>query len=343
MRMLLRSIAVVSSVAFIAGCQQDTTAPASQAELRAPSMTVVTVPCNLVTVAGPPTVVYLQGDCQTDQTILLGNSTTLNGNGFTITAVDPEGGSFQGAVVANNYGATDVHVTNVRITAAGLASVCHAGSARLRGILLENTSGSVIGNTVYGLNQAGSGCQEGNSIEVRSEPFDGTHPNTKVVEIANNNVSSFMKTGILVNGDVNANVHNNSVGASANQANLAANSIQFGFGASGVIKANRIDGNQWCGADVGTGLLLYLANGVNVTQNIFGGNSNVGIYIYGDNNIVNNNKVFDDGSIADCGSSGDYGIYNGGLNNLVKNNKVGGFETAYDNVVGGNNKTNPNK
>jgi parallel beta-helix repeat protein len=212
---------------------------------------------------------------------------------------------------------------------------------------------------VRGLTQASSGCQEGNSIEVRNAPFDGTHPGTVNVEIANNTVSDFMKTGILVNGDVNATVRNNSIGASANQTYLAANSIQFGYGASGVIKANRVDGNQWCTAagDIATAILLYEANvntglpiaaNVNVTQNILSGNADVGIYAYGNGMTVNNNKVFDDGSITDCNVDGyDVGIFNetwgGAGNNVFKNNKVGGYTDAYLAVSGGNNKTNPNK
>lgn len=334
----MKRIALVALVAAIMGCQQDTTAPISSAPIKAPAFTVVTAPCTWVQTDGSPVVETLQGDCQTDETLYFGNNTLVNGNGHTITAVDPEGGHFVGAVLANAPYTNGFHVTNVTITASGLSNVCDDGAERLRGVMLEGSSGSVTYSTIRDLNQVGSGCQEGNSIEVRNF---GMSSSTISVEIANNTISDFMKTGIVVNGDVNGNVHNNSVGASANQAYLAANSIQFGFGASGVIKANRIDGNQWCGADVGTGLLLYLANGVNVTQNIFGGNSNVGIYVYGDNNTVNNNKVFDDGSIADCGE--DYGIYNGGANSLVKNNKVGGFDTQYANVVGGNNKTNPNK
>jgi parallel beta-helix repeat protein len=143
-------------------------------------------------------------------------------------------------------------------------------------------------------------------------------------------------------------VHNNKVEASANQANLAANSIQFGFGSSGIIKSNQVAGNQWCAnasADA-TGILIFDSHNINVTQNIFTGNADVGIYIQGNNNTINNNKVTDDGSIADCNQiPDDIGIYNDLTNvgSVLTNNKVGGFDTPYLNVVTGNNKTNPNK
>jgi hypothetical protein len=85
-------------------------------------------------------------------------------------------------------------------------------------------------------------------------------------------------------------------------------------------------------------VLVYLADGANVSQNNIRGNADVGIYIYADNGIVHNNRVFDEG--AD-GPHGDYGISNGGSGNSVTNNKVRGYDIPYDGVTGGNNKAIP--
>lgn len=284
----------------------------------------------------------LQSDCTTDATIAVPDGYTLDGKNHTITAVDPSGGHFLGAIVRN--GGAVASVTRLTVTASGLANVCDgAGSPdnRLRGILLDEASGSITGNTIVGVNQGASGCQEGNSIEVRNF---GTAPTT-AVEIAGNLVLDYQKTGIVVNGDVVANVQHNRIGASATQANLAANGLQIGFGAGATVSFNQIAGNQWCGPSdyAATAVLLYQsAAGTTVSKNNVGGNADIGIYAYGDDLTVDNNRVFDDGSIGDCNQYDyDYGIGNWGNDNDVTNNKVRGYDTPYDGVTDGSNKAIP--
>ena len=239
-----------------------------------------------------------------------------------------------------NVGAT-ANVINLVVTADNLTNACDAGDDRLRGILFKGASGSIIRTSVIGINQGASGCQEGNAIEVRNEPFNGTHPGTKSVEIAHNTVLEYQKTGIVANGDINVSIHHNKVGASATQENLAANSIQIGFGGQGAVTHNQIDGNQWLGTSNwgATAILVSESGTVEISQNNVSGNSDVGIYVA--NSVsglatVNNNTVSDTGS---DGMNGDYGIidYYGG--NSVTNNKVKGFDYPYYGVDGGKNKT----
>jgi hypothetical protein len=153
----------------------------------------------------------LDGDCTTDETILIPDGATLNGDGYTITAVDPAGDHFRGAVVAN--GGVTANVINLNVSVDGLANICDGGADRLRGIMFEGASGAITHSSVIGLNQGPSGCQEGNAIEVRNAPFDGTHPNTQFVEIAHNSLTDYQKTGIVANGDVNVDIHHNDIGA----------------------------------------------------------------------------------------------------------------------------------
>ena len=117
--------------------------------------------CSFTTVG---TTMTLDGDCQTDATILVPDGMTLDGNGHTITGVDPAGGHFTGPVVGN--GGATAHVTRLGVTVAGLANVCDAGDDRLRGIMFMGASGSITHNEVSDINQGPSGCQEGNAIEV---------------------------------------------------------------------------------------------------------------------------------------------------------------------------------
>jgi hypothetical protein len=286
------------------------------------------------------TTMSLNGNCTTDSTLLVPNGYTLDGKGKTITGVDPVGGHFTGAVVAN-AGST-ANVKNLTVTVSNLANVCDAGAARLRGIMFDGASGQITHNTVVNVTQAASGCQEGNSIEARN--CDGA-PHTNV-QIDHNTVTGFMKTGILTNCDVTVSMDHNDIGASANQAYLAANSIQLGFGAGGSIDHNNLDGNQWCGPsdDVATGMLLFSNGPASVDHNKIGGNSDVGIYAGGDNTSVTHNDVKDSG--ADCNVNGyDIGIGNYGdadpTTNDVSFNSVSGFDVPFDGPVGSHNKVKP--
>jgi uncharacterized protein len=213
-------------------------------------------------------VMTLDGDCSTSSTITVPGGWTLDGDGHTISAYDPAGEHFVGSVVAN--GGALANVRNVTITAYELSDSCDAGDDRLRGILLDFASGSVTGTTVTGIRQAGSGCQEGNAIEVRNGPFDTTGPD-KTVTIADNVVDDYQKTGILVNGSVNALVTGNDVSGLGPVPYIAQNGVQIGFGATASVDGNRIADNWYTGtADaVSCGLLLFDADGVKQKRNTF--------------------------------------------------------------------------
>ena len=189
-------------------------------------------------------VIKLTSDLTVTETYMIPDGYTLDGHGHTITAVDPVGGHFKGAVVMNE--GTTANVTHLTVKASGLTTG-YGGADRLRGIMFEGASGSISHCTVIGINKGASGSQEGNAIEVRNAPFDGTHPNTVNVTIEHNKIFDYQKTGIVCNGDVNVDVNHNTVGESFTQEYLAANSIQLGFGALGKVEHNKIDGNQWEG------------------------------------------------------------------------------------------------
>ena len=227
------------------------------------------------------TTMTLNGDCTTDATIMIPDGFALDGAGYTITAIDPAGGHFLGAVV-KNVGST-AHVRDLRITTSGLKDTCDGGDARLRGILFDGASGSIRDNTVTNINQGASGCQEGNGIEVRDAPFDDTHPDTEYVTIADNTVTGYQKTGIVGNGDVFVTITGNTVVGLGPVPYIAQNGIQIGFNGTGEVEDNDISGNHYskcsnrdaaqtgCVPWVSAGLLLYDvdANSVKHSQNHF--------------------------------------------------------------------------
>ncbi len=210
--------------------------------------------------------ITLLNNCTTDQTILVPNGTTLDGNSHSITAVDPTGGHFLGAVVAN--AGPNASVTNLTVTASHLADACDGGTDRLRGILFDGASGSITDNTVMGINQGHSGCQEGNAIEVRNAPFDGTHPAIKTVAISGNTISDYQKTGIVANGDVAATITKNTVTGAGQINYIAQNGIQIGFGATATVKGNTSSGNWYTPTtDIACGILFFDAGGVKASNN----------------------------------------------------------------------------
>ena len=211
----------------------------------------------------------LLSDCDTSRTILVPDGWTLDGAGHSITAKDPADGQFVGAVVRN--AGTSASVRNLTVTASSLNDVCDGGDDRLRGILLDGASGSILNNHVLGINQGASGCQEGNAIEVRNAPFDDTGVDTNVL-ISGNEVRDYQKGGIISNGSVNVTVLNNTVEGVGPVDYIAQNGVQFGFGATGVAEGNTISDNFYTGPDLGCGLLFFEADGVKQKKNTFSGN-----------------------------------------------------------------------
>ena len=139
----------------------------------------------------------------------------------------------------------------------------------------------------------------------------------------------------------NVSIHNNRVGSSATQANLAANAIQLGFGATGSVKTNVVDGNQGLGASnfAASAILIFLADNVDVSLNQIGGNSDVGIFVVAaKTGTYNNNRVFDNGP---DGPHGDFGVVDFGTGNVFTNNKVKGFDTPNFGASGVTNKAIP--
>jgi len=226
-------------------------------------------PCSL-NVDIPNTTLTLLANCVTDHTLLVPDDWTLDGDGFSITAVDPVAGHFLGAIIKND-GAT-AYVTNLVVTALGLANVCDGGDDRLRGILFDGAAGSISNNTVVNINQGASGCQEGNGIEVRHAPFDNTGTDLAVA-ITGNVVSGYQKNGITANGSVAATISGNVVTGAGPVTYIAQNGIQIGFGATATVQGNTVSGNNYTPKDTtACGLLLFQSDGVRTGKNVFTGN-----------------------------------------------------------------------
>jgi parallel beta-helix repeat protein len=251
------------------------------------------------------TTLVLRADCQTDQSIAVPDGFTLDGSGHRIAAVDPPSGHFLGAVV-QNAGAS-ANVRNLTVEALALSNTCDpSGSpdSRLAGIRFQNAAGTISGNSVLGINQGQSGCQEGNAIAVDV----ADEAAARSVRIANNRVEGYQKTGIFVNGNVDAVIDRNRVIGLGPVSFIGQNGIQLGFGARGTITRNQISQNIYTQADAaGTGVLLFSAGEmVEVTNNSIE-DCDVGIRLVSTSEaLVANNQISDStyDAIAVDGQSG---------------------------------------
>lgn len=220
------------------------------------------------------TTMTLAADCTTEESITIPAGYTLDGDGHTITAVDPSGDHFRGAVLTNAGTGTGISIHDVTVTAAGLANACDGGTDRLRGILLDGVGGTISEVTVTGVRQGASGCQEGNAIEARNMAADGKTAAAPAVRVtvADSRVSDYQKNAITFNGGVIATAIGNTVAGDGPVGYIAQNGIQVGFGASGAVSGNTITGNYYTGVDDACGVLLYQAAGVRQSKNSFSGN-----------------------------------------------------------------------
>jgi Right handed beta helix region len=226
-------------------------------------LTVTAPACDTVIDKSASPTWRLTHDCTTDHTVSLDDGVTFDGQGHTITAVDPSGGHFLGAVVAN--GGVSADIANLRVTSSNLADVCDGGTDRLRGILLDNAAGSITDTTVTGVRQGNSGCQEGNAIEVRNF---ATGAPQRSVTISGDTVAGYQKNGITANGAVAATITNNTATGDGPISYIAQNGIQVGFGATAFVRGNSASGNDYSpSSDIACGLLLYQADGVKASNN----------------------------------------------------------------------------
>ena len=226
-------------------------------------------PCSINTNVGTQTLTLL-ANCTTTQTLRVPGGWTLDGNGFTITAIDPVGGHFMGAVVRND--GASATVKNLTVTASGLVDVCDGGDDRLRGILFDGAAGTITNNVVTGVRQGLSGCQEGNAIEIRNAPFDKTGSDL-LVSITGNTVSNYQKNGITANGSVAATITGNAVTGDGPVTYIAQNGIQVGFGATAIVRNNSASGNNYTPPSaLACGFLIFQGDGVRSSKNTFSGN-----------------------------------------------------------------------
>ncbi|QAT89039.1 branched-chain amino acid ABC transporter2C amino acid-binding protein [Corallococcus coralloides] len=205
-----------------------------------------------------PGQVTLREDCVVRSAVFIPDGFTFDGGGHTLAASeDGAGDHYKGAVLRNRGAVANVRF--VTVTARNLSDVCDPGVDRLRGILLEDASGTIENTAVEDLNQGViSGCQEGFAIDVRNSAVEGA---PLPVVIRGNRLTGYQKAGVVVQGRVAVTLEDNTLDGLGPTSRISRTGIQLAYGVSGQVVGNEVQGNAYRVEDTrfedyGSGILV---------------------------------------------------------------------------------------
>jgi len=252
----------------------------------------------------------LVSDCTTDSTMQIPAGFTLNGAGHLITAVDPTGGNFNGAVITNAVINSTINVKNLLIDMPNLAT---GNCFFVQGILLNQASGVLTGNTILHVAQSGHCPDTGTGISIGG-PQDA---NQQVVTISGNRVLLASGQALMISGPVNATVTGNEFSINS----LGSQAVVFGV-ASGSFTSNMIETDATGSPNQEAFIIFNNNSDVKITSNtinLVSGNAGTGIdlFIVAHPVTVRGNRVFNHGSGASA-----VGINNGNAANTITNNEI---------------------
>jgi hypothetical protein len=231
--------------------------------------------------------------------------TTVNGNGYSISATDIGSSQFNGGILTNAPGNHTMKIENLTVSGpAGGFQICTNSGNKLDGIYFDDAGGSVNQVKVENI------WQQPNASNAPSCNTDtairADHPSAdRTLTITHTTVQEYQKNGIdgrcTDSGDpacpvgMTMDVSDSTIGPPNNQEGLiAANGLLYYGGATGTAERNTIlgSGDQGClplpavckpgtgGATDATAVLLYGGKSVTVTHNsIGGGKTDIGVSV----------------------------------------------------------------
>jgi parallel beta-helix repeat protein len=179
------------------------------------------------------------------------------------------------------------------------------GGGTFNGVHFWEASGSIANCRLTGFRDTPfGGAQDGNAINV-NHVWDVNNPQN--VNITNNIIDDFQKTGILVNElGSNATISGNTITGQGDaiEGQAAQNGIQVGYGATGSISGNTLS-NLWYVPDSwsSAAILIVGADNLNIYENHITSGVEVGIQI-GDDDYYgytgSNNAIVSDNDLIGC-------------------------------------------
>jgi large repetitive protein len=194
--------------------------------------------------------------------------TTVNGNGFTISATDIGSSQFDGGILTNATTGQTMNIQNLTISGpvTGFQLCTNAGFV-LYGIFFNGAAGGSVSNvTVQHIFQFQNGafgsCQTGRAIRA---------DNSGTITITGTTVTDYQKSGFEARGSTIMNVSGSTAGPSHPLEGLIAQNGVSIVGAAGTVENNTIFGSGYTqtvgGPGASTAVLLFGAHDVTVTNN----------------------------------------------------------------------------
>jgi hypothetical protein len=234
----------------------------------------------------------LTSDCDTTVQLTVPAGHTLNGGGHTITAHDPMGGNFMGAVLTN--GGTAMTIENLTILGKGFATDCATG---LLGIFFNDGGGSLTAVNVENITQHNGCAKTGTAIRANGIMA------ARTVTMTNVKASGYQKSALVAAGSMTVNVNGSTLGPPDSlKGVIAQNGVQYSNNAPGSVAAagGTITGTTIYGSGFGsaannsTAVLLFGAKNVTLMgDTITGAGTDTGISVVSGSTavVINRNQI----------------------------------------------------
>lgn len=209
----------------------------------------------------------------------------------------------------------------------------------LFGVFFRNASGTVSDSVVLNM-RLGAGlesCRGGTAILVQS-----ANGGRSVVTIERNSVHDFQRNGITANeSGTDVRIRRNVITGLGPTTGAVQNGIQLAFGATGVVEENAvsqmISANcldvASCPGNANDVIIGSTSSGVRVLRNVLG-SSQTGVAVFGDDNRVQDNVIFDTRVFDGVYVEGDGNVVHG--NDITRSDEAGVFLFGNDNRVSNN-------
>jgi hypothetical protein len=294
-----------------------------------------------VTTAG---LVYtLTADCSVTTAIDIPDGVTLDGAGYTITAVETPGVWYHGetvlrSAVGDDSAAAVMNVKNLHIETNFTLGGNSGGL--LSGIYMIRAGGTIENVSVDGMSH-GNGVQEGRGIYIKNLAPAGSpaYPEA-VVSISDTSITRFQKSGLYLSGNVKFDLKGLTIGRGAGpngEANdgIAANGLTILNGARGSLTDSQVAPNYYkLPADTSaTGILVMDSGKVTLARNIVSSaKGNVGVYVYGQASDVTLSCTLV--RVTGTQTPNSFGVVGEDAPNfVVRDSSISGFETGAEGVT----------
>jgi hypothetical protein len=213
----------------------------------------------MITTSG--TTETLQNDCSTTVTLTVPDGFTFDGNGHTITALDPTATTgFSGPVITN--AGSSMNIENLTVQG-DVHNQTPDFPIQYVGVRFFNASGSVTSVTVLDISAPNSGPNDGYGIRV-----DATVPVD--VTITGSTFAGYRRNGAVFSGpatdvDVTGSTFGPPDLSLVQNGGPAQNGAQYSSGAGGTFSGNTVIGTTFGNAAVAPSTTFLLFGAVNVT------------------------------------------------------------------------------